>query len=129
MRAVVERAPLLGAMSRIMGVVERRNTIPIIGNVAICVEARRITLRATDMEMEAVEVLEAATDELGGVTIPADKLSDIVRNADAGAQVTIATRADDPRVLVQSGRSRFNLPALVPAVACTWQPLTILSAT
>lgn len=62
--------------------------------------------------MEAVEVLEAATDELGGVTIPADKLSDIVRNADAGAQVTIATRADDPRVLVQSGRSRFNLPAL-----------------
>jgi DNA polymerase-3 subunit beta len=114
-RAVVERAPLLAAMSRLMGVVERRNTIPILGNVVVTAEPGVLKLRATNLEMEATEAFAAAIDDLGEVTVPADKLHEIVRNADAGAQITLATSATDPRVQVSSGRSRFNLPAL-PAI-------------
>lgn len=112
MRAVVERAPLLAAVSRLMGVVERRNTIPILGNICLSLEPGRVRLRATDLEMEAIEIVVAAVDEPGDITIPADKFHDIVRNADPGCQVTISTSKADPRVVVQAGRSRFQLPAL-----------------
>lgn len=112
MRAVIERAPLLAAVARLMGVVERKNTIPILANIALSLEAGRVLLRATDLDMEAVEIVPAAVDEPGSISIPADKFHDIVRNSDAGSQITISTAKSDPRVVVQSGRSRFSLPAL-----------------
>ncbi len=112
MRAVIERAPFLAAMSQLMGVVERKNTIPILANILIEFEPGQAILRATDLDMEAVERLPAAVDELGATTVPADKLFDIVRNADDGAQITVATVTGDPRVRIQSGRSRFSVPAL-----------------
>lgn len=115
MRAVVERAPLLAALSRLMGVVERRNTIPILSNVCLSLEPGRVRLRATDLEMEAIEIVVAAVDEPGEITIPADKFHDIVRNSDVGCQVTISTSKADPRVVVQAGRSRFQLPAISAA--------------
>lgn len=115
MRAVIERAPLLAALSRLMGVVERRQTIAILGNVLISVSAGSIRLRGTDLEMEAIEVVQASVDEPGDVTVSADKLHDIVRNADTGAQITISTKRDDPRLRVQSGRSNFNIPTMDPA--------------
>ncbi|MEO1460585.1 MAG: DNA polymerase III subunit beta, partial [Pseudomonadota bacterium] len=52
MRVSIERAALLKAMSRAQGVVERKNTIPILANVLIEAEAGRISLRATDLDIE-----------------------------------------------------------------------------
>ena len=114
MRAVIDRAPLLGAMGRLMGVVERRQVIPILANVYLTLSAGRLTLRATDLDMEIIEAVPASVDEPGEITVSAEKLHDIARNADAGCQITIATKKGDPRVQVQSGRSRFNLPAIGP---------------
>lgn len=95
-----------------MGVVERKNTIQVLGNVVVSAVPGGLNLRATDLEMEATECFPAAVDDLGEVTVPADKLFEIVRSSAAGAQLTLATSATDPRVQVQSGRSRFSLPTL-----------------
>lgn len=108
MNVTVERAPLLAAMGRIGGVVNRTQTIPILGNVAVSAGEGEITLRATDLDMEAIEVVPAQVGEPGGVTIPADKLHDIVREV-SGSSVSISKDAAEPRAKVSCGRSRFNV--------------------
>ena len=56
MRFVVDRNMLLRALGHITGIVERRNTIPILGNILIGAdEAGSLTLKATDLDIEAVE--------------------------------------------------------------------------
>lgn len=111
----VERSHALAAVSRAVGVIERKQTIPILGNVAITADGSRLTIRSTNLEMEVIESVEAQVHTAGEITVPADKLHDIIRNADAGSQIAILMEEKDPRVKVKSGRSRFSLPAL-PAV-------------
>lgn len=112
MKAFVERAPLLAALGRIVGVVERRQVIPIIGNVALTFSEGRLELRGTDLDMEAEEVVSAQVETPGAFTVPADKLHDICRNADAGAEIVFSTTDDDPRVKIAAGRARFNVQSL-----------------
>lgn len=112
MKAVVERAPLLAALSRAVGVVERKQVIPLLGNVMITVGEGSVELRATDLDMEAVEKMSAISTEPGATSISADKLHEIVRKVDAGAQVLIETDPKDPRIRVKAGASLFRMPAL-----------------
>lgn len=112
MNLTIERAPALSALSRAVGVVERAQTIPILGNVALVADGAALTLRATNLEMEVVERLDATVQNPGDITVPADKLHAIVQNADAGSQVALALDDGDPRVKVRSGRSNFKLPCL-----------------
>lgn len=69
MRAVIERAPLLAALIRIKGVVENKTIIPILSNVCVTLEAGRVVLRATDLDMEAIEIVAASVDEPGETKI------------------------------------------------------------
>lgn len=115
MNLVVERGPALSALSRITGVVERKHTIPILSNVLLKAEGGSLTMRATDLEMEVMESFLAQVEDFGEISVPADKLHDIVRNADVGAQIDIKQNDEGTRVAVKSGRSRFNLPALPAA--------------
>jgi DNA polymerase-3 subunit beta len=110
MNLTIERTPALAALSRLVGVVERKNVIPILGNVALSASQGALRFRATDLDMEAIETIDAEVADFGDITLPADKLRDIVRNAAPGAQVSLAQ--EDLRVIVKSGRSRFNVPAL-----------------
>ena len=112
MNLTIDRTPALAALSRVTGVVDRKHTIHILSNVLISADGDALTLRASDLEMEAVETLAANVESAGSTTIPADKLHDIVRNADSGAQVSVTLDGSDPRAKVKSGRSRFSLPVL-----------------
>lgn len=96
--------------------VEKRNTIPILANVAIeaSPEPRKLTARATDLDVEIAVTFAA---EIGPgfqpFTVPAGTLFDIVRKLADKAEIAFAaTGADLSAVTVQSGRARFRLPAL-----------------
>ena len=91
---------------------QRRITIPILANVALSAANGRLSLRATDLEMEAIESFDAQIGDAGETTIPADKLHDIVRSADPGAQVKIYDVETDPRMKIRSGRSNFSVPCM-----------------
>jgi DNA polymerase-3 subunit beta len=112
MDLTIDRAPALSAISRVVGIVERRHTIPILANVALSAADGRLSLRATDLEMEAIESLDAQVKDQGEITLPADKLHDIVRNAEPGAEISMGVDDTDPRMKVKSGRSRFNVPVM-----------------
>lgn len=111
MKASVPRAPLLAALTRIAGVVERRQTIPILGSVLVVAEDGALRLRGTDLDMEAVEVVAADVDEPGATAVEAGRLLDIARNTDASA-ASFERNGSDPRLIVKVGRSRFNMPTL-----------------
>ena len=71
MKVTVERAQLLKSLGHVHRVVERRNTIPILGNVLIRAENARLSLKATDLDLEVTETLAAETGTGGSTTAPA----------------------------------------------------------
>ena len=114
MQLTIERASLLKALGHIQGVVERRNTIPILSNVLLSVEKGALSVTATDLDMEAADAADASTTGQGQITVSAAMLYDVVRKFPPGAEVSIkrGSTGDDPRLAIAAGRSRFNLPTL-----------------
>jgi DNA polymerase-3 subunit beta len=112
MKATIERATLLRCLSHVQSVVERRNTIPILSNVLIeAHEGGAVKVTATDLDLQVVENMEAASVEVSGaVTVSAHLLFEIARKLPDGSQVSLDTA--DNRMEVKAGRSRFKLPTL-----------------
>lgn len=105
------REELLQPLQGVIGVVERRQTIPILGNVCIEVESdSAIRLVTTDLEVEMNARLAQGGKQAGASTVPARKLLDICRALPEGATVKLAQ--EEGRVRVSSGRSRFVLTTL-----------------
>ncbi|PZU07012.1 DNA polymerase III subunit beta [Sphingomonas sp.] len=111
MKATIERATLLKALSHVQSVVERRNTIPILSNVLLEASADGgLKLMATDLDLQIVETIGAAVDVPGAITVPAHTLFDIARKLSEGSQVQLS--ASDGKMLIVAGRARFNLQTL-----------------
>lgn len=106
----VQRETVLPALQSVNGAVERRQSLPILSNVMIVLEAGRLTLTATDMEVEIVSAINLDATETCAFTAPARKLLDIVKALPAGAE--IAFSVTDKQVALKSGRSRFALTTM-----------------
>jgi len=111
MKFVISREALLKPLSLVGGVVERRQTLPILANVLLVLEGNRLSLTGTDLEVELVG--RATVDdskEAGEVTVPARKLMDICKSLPDGCNIEFAV--EESRAVVRSGRSRFVLSTL-----------------
>ena len=112
MKVTVERAQLLKSLGHVHRVVERRNTIPILGNVLVRAETARLSLKATDLDLEVTETLAAETATAGSTTVPAHMFYDIVRKLPDGAQIVLEADGDRSVMAIRAGRSRFTLQTL-----------------
>ncbi len=112
MKVTVERAQLLKSLSHVHRVVERRNTIPILGNVLIRADKSRLSLKATDLDLEVTETLAAETGTGGSITVPAHMFYDIVRKLPDGSQIVLEGDGDRSVLAIRAGRSRFTLQTL-----------------
>lgn len=112
MKLTIERQALIKALGHVQSVVERRNTIPILSNVLLSADKDGLALSATDLDMEIVDETPARIDTAGQITAPAHTLYEIVRKLPDGAEVELRFTSEDPRLSIQAGRSRFNLPVL-----------------
>ncbi|HEX7129331.1 MAG TPA: DNA polymerase III subunit beta [Rhodanobacteraceae bacterium] len=110
MRFSIQREALLNPLQQVVGVVERRQTLPVLANLLVQVEQGRLTLTGTDLEVEMRAGIAVENGEDGATTIPARKLFDIVRALADGSQLDIKLNGD--RVAVNAGRSRFTLATL-----------------
>ena len=111
MKFVISREALLRPLQLVAGVVEKRQTLPVLSNVLLEVEGQQLSLTGTDLEVELVgRVTLDEVGEEGAITVPAKKLMDICRSLPDGAQIEV--EQDDQRVNVRSGRSRFTLSTL-----------------
>ncbi|MEM8571897.1 MAG: DNA polymerase III subunit beta [Pseudomonadota bacterium] len=112
MKLSMERSALLRAMSRAQSVVERRNTIPILGNVLIEAEGETVSFRATDLDIEVIDTTNAVVTVAGATTVSAHTLHEIVRKLPDGAMVELSDDGASGRLEVRAGRSHFLLATL-----------------
>ena len=113
MKFSIQREQMLKPLQLVTGVVERRQTLPVLANLLIRAEGDRLEITGTDLEVQLVATCEAAVEQAGEATLPARKLADIWRSLAEGAEVKIAVEGD--RAIVRSGRSRFSLATLPAA--------------
>jgi DNA polymerase-3 subunit beta len=110
MKFSAARESILKPLQTVVGVVERRQTMPILSNVLLTVEGSKLAITATDLEVEMVAEGEVKVDSSGEITVPGRKLHDICRAVPEGAIVEISLSGE--RVTVKAGRSRFTLSTL-----------------
>lgn len=111
MKFSVARDELLRPLQMVVGVVERRQTLPILANVLINLQDGKLSLTGTDLEVEIVGYAHVEGDfEAGDITVPARKLLDIVKSLPDNA--TLQFEAADGKSTLKAGRSRFTLTTL-----------------
>ncbi len=111
MKFVVSREALLKPLQLVAGVVERRQTLPVLSNVLIVLNGDQLSLTGTDLEVEIIgRVHLEQAGEAGEITVPARKLVDICRSLPDGSKIEFLQ--EDSRIIVKSGRSRFTLSTL-----------------
>ena len=114
MKFSIARDALIKPLNLVAGVVERRQTLPILSNVLLALEDKTLSLTGTDLEVELigrVELEAAGVD--GEVTVPARKLVDICKSHPEGS--TIEFSLEGGKATVKAGRSRFTLSTLPAA--------------
>ena len=113
MKVKIERDRLLRPLSQVTGVVEKRQTLPILGNVYIKEERNTLTLVGTDLETEVLTRVANVDGEGGECTVTARKFYDICRMLPEEATISLVNEGD--RTIITSGRSRFTLQSLPAA--------------
>jgi len=122
MKLHLRRDALLKPLQQVIGVVERRQTLPIVGHILLKAESDKLVLTATDLEVElvATATLDVEPDpatgkrdevsEPGIITLPARKLLDIVRSLSDTSDLSLEQR--ESQVVLRSGKGRFTLAPL-----------------
>lgn len=110
MKFTIPREKLFAPVQTVNGVVERRQTLPILSNLLLVAQDNALSLTATDMEVELVATVEHPVASPGEITVPARKLLDICRALPDEA--TVAFEVVTGRAVIQSGKSRFTLATL-----------------
>ncbi|MEZ0212472.1 MAG: DNA polymerase III subunit beta [Xanthobacteraceae bacterium] len=111
MNVVIKRAELARMLTAVSRVVEKRNTIPILGHVLLTAAAGVLSVRGTDLDIEISVEAEATIIASGAVAVDAGRLADIAKKVN-GAEVSLEQVKTD--LVVKSGRSRFVLRTMDP---------------
>src|SRR4030065_2088388 len=101
MQITLQRETILKPLSFVAGVVEKRQTLPILSFVLLRQEGDAVTLTGTDLEVEIIAKVKSERSENGALTLPARKLLDICRALPEGAAIDI--RKDGDKAVVRSG--------------------------
>ncbi len=107
-----KRDDLLKPLHAVSGIVEKRHTLPILSNVLIERTSNTLLLLATDLEIQVSTRFDSPQDDAENysVTASARKLLEILRALPDQAVITL--EAQNNRMQVRSGKSRFNLQTL-----------------
>lgn len=114
MQFEISREALIKPLQLVTGVVERRQTLPVLSNVLLSLEGELLSITGTDLEVELigrVSVEPGAID--GDVTVPARKLMDICKSLPDSASLKFELA--EGKIVIRSGRSRFSLSTLPPS--------------
>ncbi len=113
MKFSAARDVLLKPLQAVIGVVERRQTMPILSNVLLVAKDNELAVTATDLEVELVAQAEVEVESGGEITVSGRKLLDICRALPEGSVVDVSLGGE--KVIVRSGRSKFSLATLPAA--------------
>ena len=114
MKFSLNRELLLKPLLLVSGAVERKSTLPILGNILLDISGQSLTLTATDLELEMVSSTQIDNQgEDGKITIPARKLLDICKSLPEDSMLSF--ESNNEAIIISTGRSKYSL-ATLPAV-------------
>jgi DNA polymerase-3 subunit beta len=107
-----EKETLLKPLQVVIGIIERKQTLPILSNVLIEKELGKIRFTATDLEIQITTTIETKTSEseLSSITVGGKKLQEILRILPDQSKISIETKEN--KALIKANKSRFNLQSL-----------------
>lgn len=101
---------MLKPLQLVIGVVERKHTLPILSNILVENSSGKTAFVATDLELQITTWMESKPDQDTAFTVSARKLLDITRSLPEAASISLDLNNDQMRI--QAGKSRFNLQTL-----------------
>ena len=113
MKLSAAREALLKPLQAVIGVVERRQTMPILANVLLVARSGELSVTATDLEVELVADAGMDVEAGGEITVSGRKLLDICRALPDETRVDISVTGE--KLVVRAGRSKFSLATLPAA--------------
>jgi len=109
MKFVISKSALLKELGFVQGVVDRKNTIPILANVVVDAKDGEVRLKATDLDISVSTSVAAQIEKEGAACLPAKKLFEVIRSL-PDADVEIQAGGGDP-ARITCGRSKFKMPS------------------
>jgi len=110
MKLRMGRVELLTGLQRVQGVVEKRNTMPILSNILLEAKQDGIEIVATDLEIGMRGHYKATVDKPGGITVSARKLYEIIKELAVG-EIEIAS-GENNWTTIHAGKSQFKIVGL-----------------
>ena len=100
MKIEVKTENLLKCLQSVIGVVERKQTMPILANVLVNISGENLSITATDLEVELISTTTASSSQDGSFTLPGRKLLDICRALPASSDLLL--QQDDSKISISS---------------------------
>src|SRR5215813_4135813 len=94
MKLTAAREDLLAPLQSVIGVVERRQTMPVLANVLLSARDNRLNITGTDLEVELVASSSVSIQQGGDITVPGRKLLDIFKALPEKTNVTLGTEGE-----------------------------------
>ena len=109
MNIIINTEEFVNHLSNVVGVVDRKQTMPILGHVLISGNAGEITITATDLEVQISSKFKANISEDFLITLPGRKLFDILRSL---GNTELELSSVDDTILLKTAKSKFSLQQL-----------------
>ncbi len=110
MKLRIKKEEILKGLQRIQGVVDKKNTMPILSNMLLTADSKGIEIVATDLEIGLRGRYAAEVEKAGSVAVSAKKMYEIVRELpEEDVQIRLE---ENNAVKIISGHSQFKLVGL-----------------
>ena len=112
------REQILSPLQGVIGVVERKQTMPILANVLLAAKGTKLSITGTDLEVELVASGEVTVTQPGEITVPGRKLLEIIRALPEDAKITLTLDGDKVKMVpVKTGISDSDFFEIVSGLS------------
>ncbi len=110
MKFDIQRESILKPLQMVSGIVEKKQTLPILSNILINLEDKQLSITATDLEMEVIATATVDANVNGATTVPVRKFLDTCKTLEDGAGLKFTIEND--KAVLKSKKTRFSLATL-----------------
>lgn len=110
MKFNIQRETLLHPLTEVNGVIEKKQTLVILGNFLLKAYNNTLTITSSDSEVEMIASCVAEVETEGEITVPAKKFFDICRALPDGAMIEF--ELIENQCVLKTGSSKFTLSTL-----------------
>lgn len=111
MKFSTKKEDIARELQLLQGIVEKRNTMPILANILVNAKEKEIELIGTDLEVGLKTHFPAQVKETGSITLSGKKVFEIIKSLPEGKEVNFQ-ESDDLTIQITSGESEFKVLCL-----------------